>query len=79
MNIGHSQISSTVEIYRGSVNSEHKGSEGQWAPWTSGTMGAEDQWNSGYRGPVEQWVQRTSGTVGIEDQRNSGYRGPEEQ
>ena len=34
---------------------------------TSGTMGAEDQWNSGYRGPVEQWTQRTRGTVSTED------------
>ena len=38
---------------RGSVNSEHKGPEEQWAPRTSGTMGAEDQWNSGLTGPEE--------------------------
>ena len=33
--------------YRGSVNNEHKGPEEQWALQTSGTMGAEDHWNSG--------------------------------
>ena len=48
---------------RGSVNSEKKGPEEQWAPRTSGTMGTEDQWNSGYRR-----------TVGTEDQRNIGHR-----
>ena len=80
MNKGHSELVVQWKYRnRGSVNSEHKGPEEQWALWTSGTMGAEDQWNNGHRGPVEQWVQRTSGTVGIEDQRNSGYRGPEEQ
>ena len=50
----------------------------QWVQRTSGTVGAEDQWNSGYRGPEEQWVQRTRGTVGTEDQLNSEYRGQEE-
>ena len=66
---------------RGSVNSEHKGLEEQWAPWTSNTMSTENQWNSGHRGPEEQWAQRTSEYRGPEEQwieRKSGHKGPED-
>ena len=44
VNRGHSELVVQWKYRnRGSVNSEHKGPEEQWALWTSVTMGAEDQ------------------------------------